>query len=317
VRIKLATFNVEGLFRGLETRDDRSPSERRTLAERVLAIDADVVGLQGVDDRGALDVFRRLGIAEGGLADAYPFGTALEGNDRRGAALGVLSRLPVGAVTTWHHVRSPEDPSQPAFTRDLLEAQIFSDEGHAVLSLYVTHLPDALSDAGAPGDLLARRGAEASMLRDILAQRGMGRRDVVVMGTMGAAPDAVELRPLTLAVEVPLVDGLRSAVESPPFAGSPAPDDERWTVRTPNGTGYGCWDHIWLSPRLARYLVDAGIGRRLTPDGDATRHDPAWVTLDITRPSGSGPRRRSRVPVTSSQRVRFERSGGPGRGRPG
>jgi hypothetical protein len=95
--------------------------QRKTLAERIQAIDVDVLAVQEVEDIEALRDFNRFH-----LDRMYRHVALLEGNDARFIDVGVLSKLPLGAVTSWQHEVHPADPARPVFARDLLEVDVFN-----------------------------------------------------------------------------------------------------------------------------------------------------------------------------------------------
>ncbi|MFD0007941.1 hypothetical protein ACFVJ4_36805 [Streptomyces sp. NPDC127178] len=55
------------------------------------------------------------------LGGAYPHLSLIEGNDPRLIDIAVLSKFPVGAVTSWQHAVHPDVPGERVFSRDLLE----------------------------------------------------------------------------------------------------------------------------------------------------------------------------------------------------
>jgi hypothetical protein len=50
----------------------------------------------------------------------------VEGNDPRLIDVGLLSKLPLGGITSWQEVPDLSDPSRPLFSRDLLQVEILS-----------------------------------------------------------------------------------------------------------------------------------------------------------------------------------------------
>ncbi|MDQ6777855.1 MAG: endonuclease/exonuclease/phosphatase family protein [Actinomycetota bacterium] len=316
MQLKIATVNVDGLRVDSSTGRHTSAVQARVLAERIRAIRADIVTLQGLDGASTLEQFRA---DDGGLAEAYPFGAAFPSNGDGSApgALGILSRLPLGPITTWQHARSTDDSAVPLFRRNTIEVHIV-DNGVAILVLYIVHMPDAMVDQQPANELADSRGREAAALADIIAARASRRTALAVLGTFGTDPHASELEPLIQAATVPLVDGLAHARELPEYQATPRPASQRWTVRPPGDpSGYGCWNHIWISPNLGRRLIEAGIARRSNPRGDGTRYDPAWVTLDVSGAPNTDQMREHRLPVGSTQRERIssgDRTSRVGRG---
>ena len=92
-------FDEDGDFRFRQFRGrlihEMPEAQRLTLAGRIGTMDLDVLAVQEVEDIDALADFNRVHL--GGM---YPHVTVIEGNDPRFIDVGVLSRLPVGAVTS-------------------------------------------------------------------------------------------------------------------------------------------------------------------------------------------------------------------------
>jgi hypothetical protein len=97
-------------------------AERTRLAQRTTAMDAAVLAVQEVED------VTPDGVATTELAGlGYQHVVLVEGNDPRLIDVGLLSRLPVGGVTSWRHTveqptdtdpaeSSPRKPARPADT---------------------------------------------------------------------------------------------------------------------------------------------------------------------------------------------------------
>jgi hypothetical protein len=112
-------------------------AERQKLASRIAAMDADVLAVPEVEDITTLTAFA--GEELNGLG--YRHLVLVEGNDPRLIDVGILSRLPIGGVTSWRHaVHQPTDP-QPVFSRDLVQVEILSvDRSRRLLTVFNTHL---------------------------------------------------------------------------------------------------------------------------------------------------------------------------------
>ncbi|MGB0716820.1 MAG: endonuclease/exonuclease/phosphatase family protein [Phycisphaerae bacterium] len=142
-KVKVASFNiynhfdaVDDPYYGDETTRVKPRKEMETLAATIRKMDADVLALQEVESRGYLhrlvDVF---------LADmGYDHVVHFDGNDRRGIDVCLISRLPVGPVTSHRHVSFP-GPGESArrLNRDLLQVPIIPETGEP-FELWVVHL---------------------------------------------------------------------------------------------------------------------------------------------------------------------------------
>lgn len=100
----------------------KDPTATQKITDRIRTMSADVLAVQEVEDIDTLRQFNR-----DWLNNLYPYVTLIEGNDPRLIDVGVLSKLPVGGVTSWQHARHAADPAQPVFGRDLIEVEILND----------------------------------------------------------------------------------------------------------------------------------------------------------------------------------------------
>src|SRR5262249_10536036 len=160
--------------------------ERQLLAERIKAMDLDVLGVQEVEDIDTLRQFNR-----DDLNGLYREVVLVEGNDPRLIDVGVLSKLPVGAVTSWQHTPDPDNPAQTLFSRDLLEVEILKpDRSHRLFTLFNNHLkshfvPFNVADPAAEADRanqLRRRQCDAAA--KIIAKQMRPDSPFIVVGDM-------------------------------------------------------------------------------------------------------------------------------------
>jgi endonuclease/exonuclease/phosphatase family metal-dependent hydrolase len=260
----------------------KKPEATRKLAERIKALDVDVLAVQEVENIEALDEF----VETNGLRRAgYRHLVLVEGNDDRLIDVGVISRLPIGAVSSWRHRTYGNRPrSRPIFSRDLLQVDVLAETRNRVLlTIYVNHLKSRL--ARNPQERRAgnqRRKRQAETIAAIIAERPPPG-PFVVLGDLNDTPEASRLRPLR---DLGLINGLADPDET----GGPYPADDpdqprtkAWThrFRAERRTDYELFDQIWLSPDLRSKQTAAWIQRRTTRGGDATDHDPAAVRLDL------------------------------------
>jgi exonuclease III len=248
--------------------------------------EVDVWAVQEVEDIDTLRFF-----AQTELGGAYPHVVLIEGNDPRLIDLAVLSKLPLGAVTSWQHTVHPEAPGERVFGRDLLEVEVLSaDRRQRLLTVFNNHLKshfvpfDEDQDAGAEA-ANRRRQQQAEMLAQIVAARTRPDSRYVVVGDMNDPPTSEWLAPFTDSPDLGLVNGLTDPVETRPAKpDTPPPPGPAWTHRFKQrgqSADYELFDHTWLSPALADRHNGAWIMRRRTHGGEGSDHDPAIVRLDI------------------------------------
>lgn len=281
-----ATYVVR-TYHGSDVRG-KPAAELDLLATRIDRMALDVLAVQEVEDIETLRSFNREQ-----LKGRYEYVVLVEGNDERLIDVGVLSKLPIGAVTSWRHTPDPAaaTPDHPVFSRDLLQVEIRDTWKRAPLcTLFVNHLkshyvPPPLDPATQTPLDNALRQRQADAVARIVASQMRIEDSWIVLGDMNDPPSSPYLAPFTKPSALSLVDGLADAVET-----HPAPPDEHppaspvWTHRF-EAEGhlpvYELLDQIWLSPRLADRKINAQIDRRTNMLGDGSDHDPAWVTLDL------------------------------------
>jgi endonuclease/exonuclease/phosphatase family metal-dependent hydrolase len=279
--VKFRTFKGR-LVKGKPAKD------RATLAARITAINPDVLAVQEVEDITTLTAFNRGELA----ALGYAYVVLVEGNDERMIDVGLLSRLPIGAVTSWRNARYAPGDADPVFSRDLLQVEILKPNGRQrLLTVFVTHLKSKFCDPREPDPVacqahntLRRQQQAETAARIIAAQTRPGTR-YLVCGDFNDTPESECLQPLLADPQLHLTNALSHAVadRSAPKDTPPAPD-RPWSDRYKQPhqpADYQLIDHIWLSPTLTPHLHAAGIGRRTKLGGDATDHDPVWIDLDL------------------------------------
>ena len=277
---RLRTYNGK-LVKARKTLD----TER--IRDRILAMDVDVLAVQEVENLDTLEDFNRNQL--GGL---YSHISVLEGNDPRLIDLGVLSKLPLGAVTSHRSAVHPDAPGQPVFGRDLQEVEVLSPNRSVVLfTLYNNHLESHYQhhkndpEAEALNDQRRRRQAE-TVARIVGARMGQGSR-YIILGDMEDPPRSSALAPMVRAPGLGLVDALANPQETNPAKeekGGPGPLTTAWTHRskeTGEPASFSLYDQIWVSPALANTVQEAWIDRRTLHGGNGSEHDPAWLKLAL------------------------------------
>ncbi len=265
----------------------KDADDTATIAQRILSIDADVLAVQEVEDIDILRAFNRDEL--GGL---YSHQILIEGNDPRFIDVGILSKQPIGAVTSFQTAVHPEDPGQTVFGRDLLEVEVLNQTGSKRLFvLYNNHLKSHFGDDddGGQGKVRndTRRRRQAETVSRIIASRTRPDTRYMVTGDMNDPPDSPVLQSMLRIEGNQLVNALANPTETRPpkaEAGGNDPATPAWTYRRkPSGQPplHLLFDHIWLSPALAGSLQGSFIHRRTKHGGDGSDHDPAWVELDV------------------------------------
>ncbi len=264
----------------------KDPAATQKITDRVRAMSADVLAVQEVEDIDTLKQFNR-----DWLNNLYPYIALIEGNDPRLIDVGVLSKFPIGGVTSWQHARHAADPAQPVFGRDLVEVEILNDaRTKKLFTLFNTHLKSHFVDfrtdpvAGAQANN-ERRRRQAETIAAIIKARTRPDSAYILTGDMNDPPESEFIAAFSASAELKLINALANPTETrPPKADDPMPASAAWTHRfKPAGqpANYELFDHLWLSPALAGKQTGAWIDRRTVHGGDGSDHDPAWIKLKL------------------------------------
>ena len=269
----------------------KDQAETQAVADRIAqAMDADVLAVQEVEHLGILKQFNR-----DYLNELYPYAALIEGNDPRMIDVGVLSKLPIGAITSHQTATHPDAPGERVFGRDLLQVEILKPGGRKLFTLYNTHMkshfvPFNQDQAAGAARANARRRRQAETTAHIISRMERRGAPFILLGDMNDPPASEFLAPMLEIDGDPLTNALANAGETRPAkAETPGqgagPRTAQWTHRyNPPGAApprYELFDQIWLSKALAPRLRGAMIDRRRKHGGDGSDHDPAWITLDL------------------------------------
>jgi endonuclease/exonuclease/phosphatase family metal-dependent hydrolase len=246
----------------------------------------DVWAVQEVED---IDTLRFFAATE--LGGRYPYLVLIEGNDPRLIDLAVLSRLPLGAVTSWQHAVHRDAPGERVFGRDLLEVEVLNAQRtRRLFTLFNAHLkshfvPFDQDQAAGAAAANQRRLQQAEVITQIVAARTRPDSRYVIAGDLNDPPSSPWLQPLTGSPKLRLYDALSAPLETRPAKpDSPAPVSPAWTHRFKQSgqpARYELFDHLWLSPSLGDRHDGAWIMRRRTHAGEGSDHDPALIRLSF------------------------------------
>lgn len=263
--LRVATFNIH---HGVGA-DDRLDLSRT--AEAIAALDADVVGLQEVDDAFAArsDFADQASLLATMLSQQVRFGAAIDrpaapGQRRRRYGVALLTR---GGITAHAMHPLPGHPGHAALRepRGLLYARVHGP-GDSSLNVLVTHLDHDHRDHRA-----------AQVLR-ILHHAAALEGPIVLLGDMNAGPTASELAPLAAAgwreaaSEVTRRrerSAITSALSSAVSLGHPA-----LRATFPARLPLRRLDSVWVHGQVRVTGLEVSAGR-------ASDHRPVVATLDL------------------------------------
>jgi endonuclease/exonuclease/phosphatase family metal-dependent hydrolase len=303
--IRIGTYNTNNLFdrfddpynygddpwqRAFASRP-KPLSELYELGARLRGSDLDILALQEVESLDALREF-----IHGHVGPAYKLNGVIsfESNDPRGIDLGVVSKLPLGRVTS-HRFR--RDAGAPVFSRDCLQVEVlYPGRDEVLLTMFVCHLKSKYSTY-VPGtaayvedqqkSIQKRTRQVAHTIEIIRACQDVDRDRFVVLGDMNDTPDAPALQEF-LRLDNPLK--LHNALASIPQTDN-APDStqrrprdtHKWSKDVQSGhleTTYSQLDYILLSSALARaFTGSAKVEQRINTAG--SDHYLSWAEVDL------------------------------------
>ncbi len=286
------TFGSQDIFR-IRTYKGRlvkgkEAKKLKKVVDRITAMDVDVLAVQEVEDIDTLKAFNR-----DHLQGMYAYVTLVEGNDNRLIDVGLLSKYPIGAVTSWKHAVHKDAPDHPVFGRDLLETQILSQDRKKILfTLFNNHLKSHFCDfrenkAKCIKKNNKRRKRQADVIAQVVKKQTRPTSRFIILGDMNDPPDSPYLVPFVTDAELNLTNALANAQETkaPKVPSNiPAPPNTNWTHRyKPSGkpAEYELYDQIWVSNALSTRVTGAWIQRRKNLTGEGSDHDPAWIELAL------------------------------------
>lgn len=264
---------------------EKEAGRRKKVADRIKAMDLDVLALQEVEDLPTLESFNSVD-----LDGMYPYRMLIEGNDRRLIDVALLSKLPLGAVTSWRFATHKSAPDSPVFSRDLLEVEIYdSNHRKKLFTLFNTHLKSqylAPNENPVTGKERAdmTRTQQAEVAVEIIKARTRPNSLFLLVGDLNDIPSSPCLTAIAGGGGIGLVDGLANPQEKPASTFNLPGIGPAWTHRFKKSgepARYDLFDQIWVSPALAARQSGAWINRRANLTGEGSDHDPAWVELDF------------------------------------
>jgi endonuclease/exonuclease/phosphatase family metal-dependent hydrolase len=189
--VTIATYNVLNLFDDIDDPyflDETTPAKPRAqmekLAQTLRTLNADVIGLQEVENRHYLERFLEVFVPDLGYRHVVHF----EGNDTRGIDVALISRIPVGVVRSYRHHEFPGPDGKPmVFERDILAVELRPPQG-VPFEVWVLHLKSNFEGREYAEPI---RKAEATEVRRLLDQRlksDAGAR-IIVLGDFNDTPE--------------------------------------------------------------------------------------------------------------------------------
>ena len=169
--LTVATYNVLNLFDSYDDpyhEDEGTPAkpmeQLKALAASIRDLDADVLAVEEVENRDYLERFTRSMLGDMGYREVV----GVESNDQRGIECGILSRFPIGPVTTHRFVDFDDGKGgRMRFRRDLLQVRI-EPPGFESFDVFVVHLKSKRGGESTDTERLAEARAIRAIFDQIL-----------------------------------------------------------------------------------------------------------------------------------------------------
>jgi endonuclease/exonuclease/phosphatase family metal-dependent hydrolase len=222
------------------------------------------VALQEVENRGYLERFVKLFLADMGYDQIVHF----DGNDLRGIDVALLSRAPIGEVTSRRHLEF-KDPNgvTRSFQRDVPAITVLPKVGPP-LEIWPVHLKSKADSAETSEPIRLAEAAELRRLLDAEFAADPNSR-VIILGDFNDTRDSRSLGTIfgsgSTAMWAPEAKQTEDSIPDPEF---------------PNGRPP--IDFITCSPALkAMYVDDSCQTRRSPAEYDGSDHDPQWAVFKL------------------------------------
>jgi endonuclease/exonuclease/phosphatase family metal-dependent hydrolase len=259
------------------------------IAERIKRLNLDILCVQEVEDIGTLKGFNKYYLGD----NSYPYVVLIEGNDSRLIDVGLLSRYPIGAITSWKEARAEgQEDKGPVFGRDLLQVEILNRSGNKKLfTIFNTHLKSNFVPYDAEDPVASvvanneKRKLQSAAIARIIKSVTRPNSSYILTGDMNDVPESEFLKPFTEDDELNLTDALANPTEVGEMNKTKYPPDTHiWTHRFSPEAGhydYHLYDHIWISNALTDNFMGSYIDRRTKVSGNGSDHDAVWIELEF------------------------------------
>ncbi len=241
--VTIGAFNILNFFDEYDDpyhSDEGTPAKPKDQLERVAAriraADADVLALEEVENRFYLQRFVASMLPDMG----YKYVICFEGNDQRGIDVALLSRLPVGPVTSHIYERFSDGSGRETwFQRDLLQVRIEPPDCPS-FQVFVVHFKSKRSGTESEKTRLA----ECRQARKILDGELEKDKNALfaICGDFNDTFDSNPVKALRGAGPTALVDFMK---DLPKDAVSYNANPHRSII-----------DYVFVSPAMAKHYVD-------------------------------------------------------------
>ncbi|MFA5507591.1 MAG: endonuclease/exonuclease/phosphatase family protein [Vulcanimicrobiota bacterium] len=195
-KLRLATYNANNVFDRYDDPDKADGPPKSDLSLKAIAkilseSDADVVSLQEIENVEMLELL----LQSGGLQTLYPHYKLVEGNDRKGIDVAVISKYPIARFESHREKVVGDDHGRPRrFLRDLLEVDV-TLPGGGTLRVFSNHYVKQ-GNRWCDQQRLAEAQATARIVRE--STSAIPVEHYAVMGDFNDDPDSPTLQALAM-----------------------------------------------------------------------------------------------------------------------
>lgn len=214
-------------------------------------------------------------------------------NDPRGIDLAVLSKFPLGKITT-HRFRKKNN--KKVFSRDCLQVEIQNtDMSNTLLTLYIQHLKSQYSkfDEGTPefdedqqNSLEKRRFQIENIIEIVKSNHDIDNDNFIILGDFNDKPNSNALNEvLKVNNDLKVFNAMEILPKESDEANSLTKrkrDTHKWTRKIEDGsnlTTYSQLDYILISNSLKPLLTSAKVEQRNNTTG--SDHYLFWIELNL------------------------------------
>lgn len=216
---------------------------RESTIRVIKEVKADVMCVVEVENRLILEAFNRDGLGSGAKG-RFDEVMCIDGNDKRGIDVGLLSRFPIRSIRP--HIYDGTSKSR-TFSRDCPEMELELPDGRT-LYILCNHFVSKMN--GDPPKSQERRKRQAAAVAEILGTYDLKKDLVVVAGDMNDTPDSGPMQPLLGVKHLHDTLELQFGTEM----------DKRWSYKYKKELNQ--IDYLLVSEPLREAFVEAGVERR-------------------------------------------------------
>ena len=251
----LVTYNVKNLFDGVDADKSKGTGakpiwELNAATKVVKRSGAEIMTNQEVEN---LDVYQNWSTQQ--LEGAMPHTALVEGNDKRGIDVALMSRYPVLQVVSHkdREFKLPDQSGSTRFSRDLLRVDL--DVQGETVSIYTTHSYSRRRGKAEEVHMAdQQRLAEAIAIKSIVSEemKAFPGRLYVITGDFNDETEDATLQALLNGPGEPMIDTLQ---------GQDAKERNTWPADPTKAGKFppGQFDHILIPASMRDRLVDSQV----------------------------------------------------------